>query len=82
MLTTNTIIESTITYGIVHVIWVGLHLVSKKIYAETRKERNRIIHNHVETGHQGRLKHCLDEACTSLRKPAMPQPEQAVRTES
>lgn len=86
MLTTTTLIESTVTYGIVHGIWVGIKILGRRGMSEMRKERNRIIHNHVKTGHGGRLKHCLDEACASLRNPASPQPvprgHSAARTDS
>lgn len=69
MLTTTTILESTVTYGIVHAVWVGIRWVAKRVTTELRKERNRIIRNHVKADHEGRLKHCLDEACASLRMP-------------
>jgi hypothetical protein len=61
------VLESTIMYGIVHGVW----LVGKKLgvitYKEVRAERNRIIHRHVKTGHETRLKQCPDDECTSLR---------------
>lgn len=72
------VVESTIMYGIVHAIWSGVKIVFKLGVKEVRAERNRIIHNHVKAGHEGRLKHCIDEACLSLRRPALvqQQPEQ------
>lgn len=82
MLTTTTIIESTITYGIVHGIWVGMRWVAKHTFSELRKERNHIIRNHVKADHEGRLKNCLDEACASLRKPVLPQEVQPVQAET
>lgn len=42
---------------------------------QLRRERNRIIKNHVKTGHEGRLKHCADTACASLRSSGRPRPE-------
>jgi hypothetical protein len=54
-------------YGIVHGIWSCSKIVMKKLESEARKERNRIIHKHVKTGHWGRLKHCLDVDCSSLQ---------------
>jgi hypothetical protein len=85
MITPTTIFEATIMYGIVHLIGEVTKRVVKKGVSEVRKERNRIIRNHVKADHEGRLKHCIDEACASLRKPAQPQPaplaEQAVQTD-
>lgn len=50
---------------------------------EMRKLRNNIIKHHVKTGHEGRLKHCADLACSSLRKqePAQAEAIQAAHTE-
>lgn len=68
-ITPTGVLESTIMYGVVHAIWKGIKWCASAAYREARKERNRIIHNHVKTGHEGRLKHCIDEACLSLRMP-------------
>lgn len=78
------VIESTLMYGIVHGVWLLLKKIGKTAYKEVRAERDRIIHNHVKSGHEGRLKHCIDEACLSLRKPvpAQQEPIQALHTES
>jgi hypothetical protein len=81
------VIESTVMYGVVHGIWLGIkwfiHRAEKELKKEMRRERNRIIHNHVKTGHEGRLKHCVDEACLKLRRPVQPLPEQpGLHTES
>jgi len=81
MLTTTTIIEATLTYGIVHAIWFSLKHISKEVTGELRKERNHIIRNHVKTSHQGRLKHCLDDACASLRMPGLHSEVQPVQPE-
>jgi hypothetical protein len=64
------VIESTLMYGIVHGVWLLLKKIARAGYKELRAERDRIIHNHVKAGHEGRLKHCIDEACISLRMPA------------
>jgi hypothetical protein len=72
------VIESTIMYGVVHGIWLLLKKGAHAAYKEARAERNRIIHSHVKTGHEGRLKHCLDEACLSLRMPVRHSQEQQV----
>jgi hypothetical protein len=69
-ITPGGVIESTIMYGVVHGIWQIIKKMSRAALVEARRERNRIIHMHVKTGHEGRLKHCVDEACASLRKPA------------
>lgn len=67
MINTTTLFEATITYGFVHIVGeVGRRLV-KRGFSELRKERNRVIRNHVKADHGGRLKHCLDDACASLR---------------
>lgn len=83
-ITPGGVIESTIMYGVVHGIWLLIKKFTKAAYREARLERDRIIHNHVKTGHKGRLKHCVDEACLSLRKPGPVQqePVQALHTES
>lgn len=73
-ITATGVIESTIMYGVVHGIWLGIKWfigrAEKELKKEVRRERNRIIHSHVKTGHGGRLKHCVDEACLSLRRRA------------
>lgn len=74
-ITPTGVIESTIMYGIVHGVWLLIKNFTKTAYKEARAERNRIIKRHVKTGHEGRLKHCIDEACLSLRKPAQQAPE-------
>lgn len=78
------IIESTIMYGVVHGIWLLLKGGAKSAYREARRERNKIIKRHVKAGHESRLKHCVDELCFSLRKPAPSQPTvpQALHTDS
>lgn len=79
------VIESTIMYGVVHGIWLIIKRGAKEAYREARKERNRIIRHHVKTGHEGRLKHCIDEACLSLRMPVrqvQQEPAQAPHMES
>ena len=50
--------------------WSELHILK-----EIRKERNHIIKQHIKAGHKSRLKHCIDEACASLRKPMSVQQE-------
>lgn len=81
-ITPTGVIESTVMYGIVHGIWIVGKRLGAAAYKEARAERNRIIHNHVKTGHEGRLKHCIDEACLSLRKPIHQQQEpQALDTD-
>lgn len=68
-------------------MYMGTKWAQRRTNKEIRIIRNRIIKYHVKAGHEGRLKHCLDDACASLRKPVRPQdlrpvvPE-AVRTES
>jgi hypothetical protein len=57
---------------LVFILYIPRRVVNK-LDNEFRKERNRIIHNHVKTGHLGRLKHCADSACASLRKPGFAQ---------
>lgn len=81
-ITPTGVIESTLMYGIVHGIWLLAKRVTKAAYKEVRLERNRIIHNHVKTGHEGRLKHCIDEACLSLRRPVHQQEPKALHTDS
>lgn len=70
------VIESTIMYGIVHAIWLAIKWFAGRLKKEAKKaarrERNRIIHRHVKTGHEGRLKHCDDNDCTNLRSSAPP----------
>ena len=75
-ITPTGVLESTLMYGIVHGVWLVLKKFTKLAYDEARAERNRIIHSHVKSGHKGRLKHCIDDACASLRKPAPGQQEQ------
>jgi hypothetical protein len=76
------VIESTLMYGIVHAIWIVIKWFGKRLEKEVRQERNQIIKTHVKTGHEGRLKHCVDEACISLRRPVQsPVPPQVVDTE-
>lgn len=84
-----TVIESTLMYGIVHGIWLLIRKVSKEAYKRARTQRDHIIRMHVKGGHEGRLKHCVDDACASLRTPVLAtasvqeQPEQlAPRIES
>lgn len=72
MITTTTIAESIINYGIVNAVWVIIRWVVKRTASDIRKERNRIIRNHIKADHEGRLKHCLDEACASLRRSKQP----------
>lgn len=84
-ITAATVIESTIMYGLVHGIWLLIKNAAKTAYKEARRERNRIIRAHVKAGHESRLKHCVDEACFSLRTPVPAQVEPelpGLRTES
>lgn len=84
-LSATAIVEAILMYGIVHGAWVVLRKVGLLAYKEARAERNKIIHNHVKTGHKDRLKLCLDEACISLRRPGPVQQDfevqQVFRTE-
>lgn len=65
------ILESTVIYGIVHLIWYCIKTIfnwlQHELREEVRQERNRIINRHVKTGHDSRLKHCLDSECSSLQ---------------
>lgn len=66
-------------YGVVHGIWSGFKWAFRRLEKEVRAERDRIIHNHVKAGHEGRLKHCIDEACISLRMPGLARQQQPVQ---
>lgn len=57
---------------LIFILYIPRKVVSR-LDNELRKERNRIIHKHVKTGHLGRLKHCADRDCFSLRKPGFAQ---------
>jgi hypothetical protein len=85
-ITAATVVESTLMYGIVHGIWLLIKNAAKTAYKEARRERNRIIRAHVKAGHESRLKHCIDDACLTLRKPVpvrQTEPElEALHTES
>lgn len=48
------------------ILW-PIRVVLRRLEGDFRPERNRIIHQHVKAGHAGRLKHCLDVHCASLR---------------
>jgi hypothetical protein len=74
-LTAGGVLESTIMYGVVHGIWVGIRWITNRSAAELRRERNRIIHHHVKNGHDDRLKHCKADACIKLRKSEQIVPE-------
>jgi hypothetical protein len=80
--------EQIIMYGVVHGVWESISWLRRRAKKEIRhirhyhrRHRNAIIKNHVKADHGGRLKHCVDEACASLRTPVLPraavQPEQA-----
>ncbi len=71
MITTVTIIESVVSYGIVHGIWIGLKWLGEKGVSELRKERNRIIRNHVKSGHNTKLENCTNDSCPQLRASAI-----------
>jgi hypothetical protein len=85
--------EQIIMYGVVHGVWESISWLRRRAKKEIRhirhyhrRNRNAIIKNHVKTGHKDRLKHCVDEACASLRTPGLQSQElptaQAARTES
>jgi hypothetical protein len=64
-------------------VYVAAKWVRKRTDKEVRLIRNHIIRNHVKADHGGRLKHCLDEACASLRTQAshLAQERQPVQAE-
>jgi hypothetical protein len=72
----ESIIESTIIYGLAHGIWSCIKIALKKVEDEVRVERNRIIKHHVKTGHVSRFKHCLDGECSSLQNLVQPEPQE------
>jgi hypothetical protein len=52
---------------LVFILYIPKRMVSQ-LDREFRKERNRIIHRHVKSGHSDRLKQCADQDCSSLRR--------------
>ena len=54
---------------LVFILYIPKRVVSK-LDGAFRTERNKIIHRHVKTGHDSRLKQCTDFACASLRNPS------------
>lgn len=70
--------EQIIMYGVVHGVWEFISWLRRRAKKEIRhlrhshrKHRNAVIKHHVKADHKGRLKHCLDEACVSLRTPVV-----------
>lgn len=63
------------------VILYPIRLLAQAIDKGIRKERNRVIHIHVKTGHKSRLKHCIEDGCASLRNLVPLQAELALPPE-
>lgn len=73
-ITPANVIEQVVMYGVVHGVWELVSFLRRRAKKEIRhirrahrQHRNAIIKNHVKAAHEGRLKHCIDEACASLR---------------
>lgn len=62
---------------LVFLLWPARRIqqaMDRRLSSAYRRERDRKVTRHVKAGHEGRLKHCLDVDCFSLRSR---QPEQA-----
>jgi hypothetical protein len=65
-LTPTSIINSTILFGIIHLIYWSVKRFSVYALKEIGEERAKIIRRHKKDGHESRLKYCDHPDCEGL----------------